>query len=241
MGNSANTKGTSSGEDEIGEDELPYLCCLEDVEKLDWRHGLSEDEILKISKEQANMPVEISPRLYLSDRRGAHNLERLRELQITHVLNVAGPSAMMDSKVYNDVGIKSLNLDADDEEGYPMLSQHLERCRAFYAECKSTENSKMVIHCQAGINRSGVITAAIYMLEEQMHVLDVVKHIRRRRGNCYLWNVSFQKQLIALAKKNSLLGPKPEDIPNISYNEFENYVDQSGKNKFSSEKIKSLF
>ena len=75
------------------------------------------------------------------------------------------------------------NLDADDEEGYPMLSQHLERCMAFYAECKSTENSKMVIHCQAGINRSGVITAAIYMLEEQMHVLDVVKHIRRRRGN----------------------------------------------------------
>ena len=71
--------------------------------------------------------------------------------------------------------------------------------------------------------------------------LDVVKHIRRRRGNCYLWNVSFQKQLIALAKKNSLLGPKPEDIPNISYNEFENYLDQSGKNKFSSEKIKSLF
>ena len=122
-----------------------------------------------------------------------------------------------------------------------MLAQHLERCRAFYAECKSTENGKMVIHCQAGINRSGVITAAIYMLEEQMHVLDVVKHIRRRRGNCYLWNVSFQKQLIALAKKNSLLGPKPEDIPNISYNEFENYVDQSGKNKFSSEKIKSLF
>ena len=116
---------------------------------------------------------------------------------------------MMEPKVYKDVGIISLNLDADDEEGYPMLSQHLERCRAFYAECKSTENGKMVIHCQAGINRSGVITAAIYMLEEQMHVLDVVKHIRRRRGNCYLWNVSFQKQLIALAKKNGLLGPKP--------------------------------
>ena len=81
MGNNANTKRTSSKEDEIGEDELPYLCCLEDVEKLDWRHGLSEDEILKISKEQANMPVEISPRLYLSDRRGAHNLERLGELR----------------------------------------------------------------------------------------------------------------------------------------------------------------
>ena len=119
-----------------------------------------------------------------------------------------------------------------------MLSQHLERCRAFYAECKSTENGKMVIHCQAGINRSGVITAAIYMLEEQMHVLDVVKHIRRRRGNCYLWNVSFQKQLIALAKKNGLLGPKPGNIP---YDEYKNHLNQSSKNKFSSEKIKNLF
>ena len=146
---------------------------------------------------------------------------------------------MMDSKVYNDVGIKSLNLDADDEEGYPMLSQHLPSTAGHFTPNVRTENSKMSRnYCQAGINRSGVIAAAIYMLEEQMHVLDVVKHIRRRRGNCYLWNVSFQKQLIALAKKNSLLGPKPEDIPNLSYNEFENYLDQSGKNKFSSEKIK---
>ena len=142
MGNNANAKRTASKGDEIGEDEFPYLCCLEDVEKLDWRHGLSEEEILQISKEQANMPVKISPRLYLSDRRGAHNLKRLRELQITHVLNVAGPSAMMEPKVYKDVGIISLNLDADDDEGYPMLSQHLERCRAFYAECKSTAYEK---------------------------------------------------------------------------------------------------
>ena len=240
MGNKATAKRPTTEEDEIGEAEFPYLCCLEDVELFDWRHGLSEDEILKVSKEHTNMPVEISPQLYLSDRKGAHNIERLKELQITHVLNVAGPSAMMESKVYKNVGIVSLNLDADDEEGYPMLSKHLERCKAFYAECKSIESGKMVVHCQAGINRSGVIVAAIHMLEEQMHVLDVIKHIRRRRGNCYLWNVSFQKQLIALAKKQGLLGPKPENFT-VTYDEYKASATNHDRNKFSSEKIKSLF
>ena len=82
----------------------------------DWKRGLGHDEIIQISKEQANMPVEISPRLYLSNRIGAHNIERLKELEITHVLNVAGPSAQLEAQIYKTVGISSLNLDAEDEE-----------------------------------------------------------------------------------------------------------------------------
>ena len=241
MGNSTSAKKAAAAPaDEIGEEEFPYLSCLVDPEILDWRQGLSNEEILKISKEHANLPVEISPRLFLSDRKGAHNMERLKELGITHVLNVAGPSAKMETQTYENAGMVSLNLDADDEEGYPMLSQHLERCRAFYTDCKSTASGKLVIHCQAGINRSGVIVAAIHMLEERKNVLDAVKHIRRRRGNCYLWNESFQKQLIVLAKKNNLLGPKPENV-SAEFEAFQASAEHRNKDKFSAEKIKSLF
>ena len=73
----------------------------------------------------------------------------------------------------------------------------------FYAECKSTENGKMVIHCQAGINRSGVITAAIYMLEEQMHVLDVVKHIRRREGQLLSMECILSKTAYCFGKEKT--------------------------------------
>lgn len=241
MGNSTSAKKAAAAPaDEIGEEEFPYLSCLVDPEILDWRQGLSDSEIVRINKEHANLPVEISPRLFLSDRKGAHNIERLKELGITHVLNVAGPSAKMDTYAYENAGIASLNLDAEDEEGYPMLSQHLERCMAFYTDCKSTAIGKLVIHCQAGINRSGVIVAAIHMLEERKNVLDVVKHIRRRRGNCYLWNESFQKQLILLAKENNLLGPKPENV-STDFVAFKASAKQRNKEKFSREKIKKLF
>ena len=97
-----------------------------------------------------------------------------------------------------------------------------------------------MVHCQAGINRSGVIVAAIHMLEEQKNVLDVVRHIRRRRGNCFLWNESFQKQLVALAKRNNLLGAKPENV-SISYEDYKTSAEIRNKNKFSSKKIKNLF
>merc|ERR1711907_41683 len=109
------------------------------------------------------------------------------------------------------------------------ISRHLDCCRAFYTECKSTASGKLVIHCQAGINRSGVIVAAIYMLEERKNVLDAVKHIRRCRGNCFLWNESFQKQLVVLTKKNNLLGPKPEN----AWADFEGFqASAEHRNKF---------
>ena len=49
------------------------------------------------------------------------------------------------------------------------------------------------------------------MSAENMNVLDVVKSIRLRRGNCFLWNKSFQEQLVAHARVLNLLGePLPE-------------------------------
>ena len=42
-------------------------------------------------------------------------------------------------------------------------------------------------------------------------VLDAVKHIRERRGNCFLWNNSFQQELVAHARRIHLLGdPLPQ-------------------------------
>ena len=46
----------------------------------------------------------------------------------------------------------------------------------------------MVVHCHAGINRSGVIAAALMMLRTNSSVLETVAHCRRQRGNAFLWN-----------------------------------------------------
>lgn len=157
---------------------------------------------------KAQLPVEIMPHLFLSDARRAHDVELLGRLGITHVFNVAGAPAAGPSHAYAAAGITACNVNADDEEGYRMLAQHLAEAQAF-VEAARGSGGKCVVHCVAGINRSGVLAAACLMLHHRIPVLDAVAQCRRARGNCFLWNNTFQEELVALARVESLLGPAP--------------------------------
>ena len=66
-------------------------------------------------------------------------------------------------------------------------------------------SGKVVVHCVAGINRSGVVATAAYMIATQTPVLDAIKHVHSKRG-ALLWNKSFVVQLCILARKHNLLG-----------------------------------
>lgn len=224
---------------QLTDEEHLYFECIINPEYLDWRKGRSKNEVLQISKKQVDMPVQINEYLYLSDAKNAHQIEKLKERGVTHVLNVAGPSAKMSNGAeYAENNITALNIDAEDEEGYPMIKRHLKTCQSFVNKCKEVQNGKIVIHCHAGINRSGVIMAAIFMLDENKDILDVVKHLRLCRGNACLWNESFVQQLIKLAASEGLLGTKPNiGKDNISTT---NPAAKRGNTKFSSEKLKAL-
>ena len=86
---------------------------------------------------------------------------------------------------------------------------HLQECRDFIGLARSQPNGKIVVHCQAGCNRSGLIVAADYMLSYRSNVLETVLHCRKCRGNSFLTNPGFQGQLVALARQNKLVGPAP--------------------------------
>jgi hypothetical protein len=137
--------------------DWPWVWAIRDVEVLDWRNSpgvrmlvvscilltarsadgpLEAHEIQRLSQTQQDLPVEISPYLYLSDARHAHDIERLKARGITHVLNVAGSSAVGPADAYAAEGVTVLNIAAEDEEGYPMLAMHLDRSRAFIAAAR---------------------------------------------------------------------------------------------------------
>eukprot|EP00961_Rhodomonas_salina_P122228 1645885-Rhodomonas_salina.1 len=162
-----------------------------------------------IRQKQSELPVQISDTVFLSDAASTKNIERLKELGVTHVLNVAGKAAsVVSEETYSKAGITLKVISAEDEEGYPMLASHLIECREFIASARD-KGGKCVVHCVAGINRSGVIVAAEKMLTERINVLETVAHCRLQRGNVYLNNASFIEELVALARKEGLLGPKP--------------------------------
>ncbi|GMI05783.1 hypothetical protein TrRE_jg10107 [Triparma retinervis] len=103
---------------------------------------------------------------------------------------------------------------AEDEEEYPMLPLHWERFNSFIEDAlKVDPNAKILVHCHAGLNRSGVLAAAHLMTNEKIPVIDAVKRLRRVRGNLALCNEGFQRQLIELAHSKELLGESPDINP----------------------------
>jgi hypothetical protein len=220
MGNAFHM-GARLTKDETGactEDIWPYVWAIEDPEILDWKIGknvsfsvgekLTNEDIIALDKKQCALPVAITTDLYLSNHRCVCDVDLLKQAGITHVLNVAGPSNRGPLAKYAVENIMYKEIAAEDEDGYYMLQKHLSECMEFIQSAKAT-GGKAVVHCAAGINRSGVIAAAYHLLTERVSILDSVAHCRRQRGNCFLWNHTFQIELACLARDQGLLGPAP--------------------------------
>mmetsp|Transcript_7974 Transcript_7974/g.10685 ORF Transcript_7974/g.10685 Transcript_7974/m.10685 type:complete len:202 (+) Transcript_7974:164-769(+) len=171
------------------------------------KNTMLEGEVSAPANKQPNLPVQISHGLFLSDANGATNIKRLKYLGITHVLNVAGQvGSRIPDEVYDDAGIVVQIIEAIDEDSYPILQNFLEITTSFINVAKHSGGACLV-HCNAGINRSCVLVAAYKMINERMNVLEVVSHCRQQRGNIFLSsNQGFQEQLVALARREGLLG-----------------------------------
>mmetsp|Transcript_8107 Transcript_8107/g.10894 ORF Transcript_8107/g.10894 Transcript_8107/m.10894 type:complete len:236 (+) Transcript_8107:71-778(+) len=158
-----------------------------------------------------SLPVEIVPWLLLSDEMSVRNTSKLKDLGVTHVLTVNGMPAhqadWLNDKI-ETAGIVHKYVRGEDREGYDMIGKHWDECRS-YLDAVRNNGGRVVVHCAAGINRSGLIVCAAQMYFERQNVIDVVRHCVDRRF-LILSNVSFQKQLCLLAAKEGLLGEKPE-------------------------------
>ena len=174
----------------ISERDMPWLVAVRDI--VDEPHGRSVD-----------LPVEIMPHLLLGDKRCASDMAKMDAFGITHILNVAGTYG----RASHTAARHYLEIHAEDEEGYPIVSQHLARASAFIRKARD-EGGRCLIHCQAGVNRSACLAVAELMLSERLPVVQAVARAKRARG-VLLSNHSFQAQLVALARTNDLLGPEP--------------------------------
>ncbi len=167
---------------------------------------------LKSGSEHPPLPSEITPWLYISNESSALEKAKLQDLGITHVLSVNGVPSYQDrfvSDFYETLGITHFRIHAEDEEGYEVMDKHWGECYDFIKAARENESCKVVVHCVAGINRSGIISCAAYMIMEKKSVVDAVQHCIEKRG-IVLTNKSFQRQLCIFALEEGLLGTKPE-------------------------------
>ena len=197
--------------------DAPFVEAILRPQYLDWRKFPVSKSQLKTIKSRIRMPIEISENLFLSNATGVCDIDRLKDLGITHVLNMGGTvvSPRLPWTEYEEAGMTYKMIMARDNPVYPLLDLHLQEVLEFVKDVKAT-GGKCVIHCKRGRNRSGVLVAALYMLDTRTNVLETVLHCRKRRGNSFLrGNESFVRDLVALARQEDLLGPFPGDPESI--------------------------
>ena len=120
-------------------------------------------------KEPSSLPIQLKPWLFLSDMMSLLNAKKLKDLGITHVLTTNKEEPPAFSPLFNQLRSKLEQLDiihcavdGEDVNGYDMLGKHWETCKEFIVQAKREygDNAKIVVHCAAGMNRSGLIAAA---------------------------------------------------------------------------------
>ena len=165
------------------------------------------------TNDNSNLPVEICSWLLLSDRKSAMNMTKMKECRVTHILSVHAVPPV-EEQYYQErlagTNIIHKRIHCDDTEGYDMIGKHWKECYDFLKNVRDQLGKRVVVHCVAGVNRSGLVACAAYMILEQETLISTVQHVVKCRGTV-LWNRSFQRQLCLLAQREGLLGPKPKD------------------------------
>ncbi|XP_052058238.1 dual specificity protein phosphatase 10-like isoform X2 [Mytilus californianus] len=118
---------------------------------------------------------QILPFLYLGNERDASNLQRLRELNISHILNITSNIP----KYFENQGIKYKRLPASDS-GCQNLRQYFDEAIQFIDEARA-DGGKILVHCQAGVSRSATATIAYILKHSKMNVMEAYRHVKCKR------------------------------------------------------------
>ncbi|KAL5541667.1 hypothetical protein UlMin_009377 [Ulmus minor] len=149
---------------------------------------------------QDNYPITIEENLFLGSAAAANNKSALKDLNITHILNVTNS---LEPSHPNDFVYKVIKV-ADRED--TNLRQYFEECFEFIDEGKRAGGC-VLVHCFAGISRSVTVVVAYLMRKYRMTVSQALEYVRSRRSKASP-NAGFIRQLQEFEK--SLHGQEEE-------------------------------
>ena len=148
--------------------------------------------------------TKICDHLYLGNFENARQIAALKENGVTYVINT-----VHEEKGFTKTGIpfygeefEYLGFYSEDNGTYPIL-RHFNEVFKFIEKAREN-NSKCLIHCMAGINRSGCLATAYYMVYNGIGPISAVKHVHDARG-MLLSNEKFIERLVKFASRRNLL------------------------------------
>lgn len=158
-------------------------------------------------------PTHVTDRLWLGSFFDAMDVEFLKGEGITHVVNCADRLPRFETYTVKEADLRAwIVLDADDDRDYPILERHLDTVTEFIDAALSEPDSKVLVHCRAGVNRSATLVLAYAALVGSRGAppssgrleafTTVFEHVMERRP-MILANEGFYKQLVDWAHRGS--------------------------------------
>ena len=139
---------------------------------------------------------EILPQLYLTNFKGADNMDELRRLKCTHIVSVG--EEFVDDPAKAGITFWRLNISDDDDQSEKM-SKALRGAASFLHKALQKKGC-VVVHCAAGISRSATVVLGYLVIYKKMTLRDAFGHVHGKRP-CIWPNDGFMSALIKLEKK----------------------------------------
>ncbi|XP_065207341.1 dual specificity protein phosphatase 3 [Planococcus citri] len=151
---------------------------------------------------------EVYPNLFISDAEAAKNIEYLKEIGVTHVLNTAEGDRFgmvnTNADYYKGSGIKYLGLPLKDLPT-ESISKYFHQAADFIDEGLAS-GGKVVVHCVMGISRSSSCTIAYLMIKKRMTVQEAIQQVKNHReirpNNGFLMQLAELDKMLKLKSKS---------------------------------------
>ena len=141
--------------------------------------------------------------LYLGSQGDALDKKTLKRLGITHILNtVDGTTGCLTYQGFYSDELKYLGFKTEDQPNYPIMD-HFDKTYKFIEDARTT-GGKCLIHCMAGVNRSGALAVGYAMVHNNIGPVSATRLVIDVRG-LLLSNPGFIERLVRFAADRNLL------------------------------------
>ncbi|UJR29001.1 hypothetical protein I4U23_010219 [Adineta vaga] len=158
---------------------FPFVCTQSDV-----RSTVDREKFLTIYPS-----VVLDNQLYLGTGNQATNWKVVRDLKITHIINIS----IEHPCIFNDK-LQYLHLELEDKEDV-YLKDRFDHTVEFIQSALQSSSNRVLVHCNLGISRSTTLVLVYLMKTYHATVYEAFRFLRHRRP-IVCPNIGFLRQLI---------------------------------------------